>query len=152
MSRRASTYPINRREMETSGYKYLNNSTCRSCNAPIEWWLTMNGKKVPYNMPDPAALDPLWAKAVAHFATCPNAGEHRNKPAVKQGHNVPLGLDGRTEWFRKHHEATFAILWIDDQHFALSLRPDLTPEEMTACLFHIANAARTQLEATHGNR
>ncbi|MFA6031151.1 MAG: hypothetical protein WC969_14945 [Elusimicrobiota bacterium] len=74
-------------------------SACRSCGAPILWAETASGKKCPFDAkPTPAgewALDdtthpPLAAKIVraegssesgftCHFATCPNAAEHRRK-------------------------------------------------------------------------
>jgi hypothetical protein len=73
-------------------------SACRSCGAPIRWALTTNGRRIPLD-PDPveggnlALADqgttpiayyvdpedepvpgPLY---VSHFATCPNAAQHR---------------------------------------------------------------------------
>jgi hypothetical protein len=39
---------------------------CRSCRAEIFWILTAAGKRMPVN-PD----------GVSHFATCPNADQHR---------------------------------------------------------------------------
>lgn len=42
-----------------------NESTCRSCEAPIVWCVTARGKRMPM---DPAGT--------SHFKTCPNAKEH----------------------------------------------------------------------------
>jgi hypothetical protein len=40
--------------------------SCRSCSASIYWIVTGNNRKMP--------VDP---SGVSHFATCPNAAEHR---------------------------------------------------------------------------
>lgn len=81
---------------------------CRSCAAPIAWAVTVKGRRMPLDR-DPVAdgnvtvdgpLDgpsppmatvhpagqvPLddgdGARYVSHFATCPNAGQHRRRPA-----------------------------------------------------------------------
>ena len=70
-------------------------AACRSCGAPIIWAETVNGKRMPLDEdPDPAGKFTLdeehnppvaeYAKPDAkgelftsHFATCPNAAEHR---------------------------------------------------------------------------
>lgn len=81
---------------------------CRSCNAPIEWALTENGKKMPLDRrPDPkgniiktgAVIDGLpevhvigfldqltgdETRYTAHFATCPLADVHRKTKAAKR--------------------------------------------------------------------
>lgn len=73
---------------------------CRSCNAPIIWATTENGRKIPLDE-EPAErptglfrLEPIEGsndqRAVSavgepvylsHFSTCPNADQHR-KPAA----------------------------------------------------------------------
>jgi hypothetical protein len=60
-------------EMLRAGYKFLSNAKCKSCKAAIEWWLTNNGKKIPFN-PMPASDHET---ATPHWATCPKADEHR---------------------------------------------------------------------------
>lgn len=67
-------------------------STCRSCGAPILWVKTEAGKRMPIDAKperrvvlDPLAVrlgaDELTARVVdtyvSHFATCPNAAQHR---------------------------------------------------------------------------
>jgi hypothetical protein len=70
---------------------------CRSCGAPILWALTDRGKRIPLDELPLAAIPPgsfvvsgtgdeLRASTVApvplyrsHFATCPNADEHRRR-------------------------------------------------------------------------
>jgi hypothetical protein len=73
----------------------METSTCRSCGAPIIWVLTEAGKRMPLDAKpekrwtiDPLALrlNPDAPRArlgdthVSHFATCPNAAQHRKKP------------------------------------------------------------------------
>ena len=52
---------------------------CKSCNAMIIWLETPNGKKMPV---DAATVAPEHDRYIAgthqsHFATCPNANQHR---------------------------------------------------------------------------
>jgi hypothetical protein len=60
-------------EMLRADYKFLNHAKCKSCGAAIEWWLTTNKKKMPYNPMPPS--DHELVKP--HWATCPKADEHR---------------------------------------------------------------------------
>ena len=71
-------------------------ATCRSCGAPIRWERTVNGKAIPLD-PDPVADGNFGIRNdgkvasihgfpddapryVTHFATCPNAAQHRGRP------------------------------------------------------------------------
>lgn len=76
-------------------------ANCKSCNASIEWVSTPTGKKMPIDgdpAPDgnvvlrggkavvlgPEMLAELPANVPrfkSHFATCPNAAQHRKEPA-----------------------------------------------------------------------
>lgn len=56
---------------------------CSSCGAPIVWFRTKNGKRMPV---DEASTQPADAehqldlkRHISHFATCPNANQHRRK-------------------------------------------------------------------------
>ena len=69
-------------------------SKCRSCGAPIEWAVTDAGKMIPLDA-DPVPEGNLVVEAGksrartvddpgvvfwrTHFATCPNADEHRRR-------------------------------------------------------------------------
>lgn len=74
---------------------------CRSCQALIEWALTAEGRRMPVDLePDVDGLlvvhegrvefaehAPIdWPaglpRRTSHFATCPNAAEHRGKSAA----------------------------------------------------------------------
>ena len=71
-------------------------ATCKSCGARIMWCITITGKRMPVDARESPrgnlTLEPqpdgeLLARYVppgegthsSHFATCPNAAEHRNK-------------------------------------------------------------------------
>lgn len=71
-------------------------SNCGSCGAPIVWVLTQNRKRMPMDaepvkMPpgqyklasrDDGTIDAYLVNRVwiSHFATCPNADQHRKHP------------------------------------------------------------------------
>jgi hypothetical protein len=75
-------------------------SRCRSCGAPIRWAMTEHGRRIPLDaasvgdgrfgtglfvlrdggelaMAVPPGVFPEQPHYVTHFATCPNASEHR---------------------------------------------------------------------------
>lgn len=65
-------------------------SKCKSCGAEIVWLKTINGKNIPVNVPKfedgeiaheavttASEFNPDYM--IAHFATCPNAGQHRKR-------------------------------------------------------------------------
>lgn len=55
---------------------------CRSCEAPIVWVQTQNGKNMPVDAHTYDNGDGLIfnsEKHTSHFATCPNADKHRKK-------------------------------------------------------------------------
>ena len=73
----------------------MNSSTCKTCGAPILWAVTASGAKMPLDEQErnvlEVALDPDTHELQitrqvrgheSHFATCPDAAEHR-KPAKK---------------------------------------------------------------------
>jgi len=54
---------------------------CRSCGAPIVWFRTASGKRMPVDAtsckPTDAAHQLDLKRHVSHFATCPYAEQHR---------------------------------------------------------------------------
>lgn len=62
---------------------------CRSCGASIIWAITKNGKRIPLDAKPEVRMvleeheDTPVARSVeaftAHFASCPNAAQHRKK-------------------------------------------------------------------------
>lgn len=57
----------------------MDTKQCRSCNAPIVWFTTVSGKRTPIDAdtvkPEDEVLD--LKRHTSHFATCPNANQHR---------------------------------------------------------------------------
>lgn len=56
-------------------------SHCRSCQAPIVWMTTRNGKNIPVDPDDVDPEDEVFdvRKHTAHFSSCPNADQHRRR-------------------------------------------------------------------------
>ena len=55
--------------------------SCRSCSAPIIWMKTKNFKTIPVDYDSVEDLELMFepGKHVSHFATCPNASNHRKR-------------------------------------------------------------------------
>jgi hypothetical protein len=71
-------FPATADELRASGYDYDNDSFCRGCHAPIEWWITPNGKKMPMIVESTATI--LKASGDVrkpHWADCPNAKDFK---------------------------------------------------------------------------
>ena len=66
------TFPKNRAQMLTAGYKPQPSGECRACHKVIEFWQTPAGKQIPM---DPMETDD--SLAITHFATCPFAASLR---------------------------------------------------------------------------
>jgi hypothetical protein len=68
--------PQTRDEMVERGYKFQEHGTCRgdNCKASIEWWVTPNGKKIPYDL-----MPEGTSKAQAHWTSCPDADDFGSK-------------------------------------------------------------------------
>jgi anti-sigma factor RsiW len=77
--------PMTSDQLVAAGYHYDGDGTCRGCQAPIEWWITPGGKKMPMTVI--AASDRSKSiKAMmkdsgdlrqSHFADCPEATKFR---------------------------------------------------------------------------
>jgi hypothetical protein len=76
-----------------------NESRCRSCGAPIIWWITPAGRRSPHD-PD----------GTSHFATCPHAERHRQESKPDYGPE-PDTAAGRT-----------LVKQLDDAFTRISLR------------------------------
>lgn len=65
----------------------MTEAKCRSCGAPIVWTKTTNGKRMPLDAKPELrmVLDVTTGVAnvvdayTSHFATCPDAADHRRK-------------------------------------------------------------------------
>jgi hypothetical protein len=68
--------------------------SCRSCDAPIEWAVTNNGRRIPLDVAPgdrpnividagvAYAVPPGKGDRTSHFVTCPNADAHRRRRPV----------------------------------------------------------------------
>lgn len=56
--------------------------TCRSCGKEIVWMKTVNGKNIPVDAETAETGDDMFdaQRHTTHFATCPQADQHRKKP------------------------------------------------------------------------
>lgn len=66
-----------------SGHAPLQLTRCRSCQAGIVWVKTKGGKNMPvdadtWTQGDPHVFSPELGH-ISHFATCPNADQHRKR-------------------------------------------------------------------------
>ena len=66
-----------------SGHKPLQLTKCRSCQAGIVWVKTASGKNMPVDADSwvqgqPHLFNPELGH-ISHFATCPNADDHRKR-------------------------------------------------------------------------
>ena len=81
----ALKYPVTSDELKAEGYEYDNDGTCRGCQAPIEWWITKGGKKMPMsiltsadrNKTIDAMLKDPGDKRQPHFIDCSDAARFR---------------------------------------------------------------------------
>lgn len=62
--------PDNFADLTAFGYTFLNSGNCSSYQAPIQWWKTPKGKKMPMTVTPEGRI-------VSHFTDCPNANQHR---------------------------------------------------------------------------
>ena len=51
---------------------------CSACNAPIEWWGTPRGKKMPFRVTMVEGVERL----IPHFSDCPKATSFRRSPTA----------------------------------------------------------------------
>lgn len=75
--RAAGWFPKNSTELKFRGYTKSGNTHCQACGAPIEFWVTPTGKRIPIN-----AMPELLTPAIAHWSTCtdPNRFRKAKKP------------------------------------------------------------------------
>jgi hypothetical protein len=124
-------------EMRRAGYKFLNHSKCKSCKAEIEWWETNNGKKLPF---DPMPADD-HAKVTAHFASCPNADDHR-RPAPRAMQAFPKRLD----LIRNLSDARVIIaVWADGSK-SFTVRNGIDVEDLRQEVISTANWMRDDMQ------
>lgn len=62
--------PDTKSDLESFGYVWLNDSHCRGCGAPIQWWKTPRKNRIPFSVQQDG-------KMIPHFADCPKADQFR---------------------------------------------------------------------------
>jgi hypothetical protein len=130
-------------EMLRAGYTFRSKSTCKSCAAPIEWWRTNNGKNLCFD-PLPANEDET---TTVHWATCPNADQHRKSKQPTPPAAPPSSLDGLQHQIAALRARTNAraIVAIFDEGSAASWRNGIPGEDLRQELITEANNIRTHL-------
>lgn len=78
-----SDFPTNLHEMKRMGYTKSGIGKCKGCGADLEWWTTTKGQSIPMN-PMPVQGTNDHAPSVAHFSTCPKAGDFRKSSAQRK--------------------------------------------------------------------
>lgn len=81
----ALKWPVTSDELKAAGYEYSDDGTCRGCQAPIEWWISPAGKKMPMsilkasdrNSSIAAMMKDPGDKRQPHFVDCPDAKDFR---------------------------------------------------------------------------
>ncbi|ODU54625.1 MAG: hypothetical protein ABT04_02520 [Granulicella sp. SCN 62-9] len=121
--------PITTRfEMLRAAYKKLGDSKCKSCGAPIEWWQTNNGKKMPF---DPLKdLVPLASLARSGVVLVAGSKRHDYAPSVPA--NSPQKLEAHRKYlaaFRASSNARAIVAIYDDGSTAV-WRQGLSGEDL----------------------
>jgi hypothetical protein len=74
------TIPNTTNELKAMGYEYDNDSTCRGCGEPIEWWITPKGKKMPMTVKKTATITNASDDIrEPHWTSCPKADSFRRQ-------------------------------------------------------------------------
>jgi hypothetical protein len=83
-------FPVNGREMEQQGYKFMDHGVCDGCGAPIEWWLTPRRRQIPMN-----PMNGQDAPAISHWATCCVPQKFKKKPGPQKQETERQGIGSR---------------------------------------------------------
>jgi hypothetical protein len=83
----AIPWPITSDELKRLGYQYDNDGACKACQAPLEWWITPGGAKMPMsiikssdrNTGIAAMMKDPGDKRQPHFIDCPDAKKFRKE-------------------------------------------------------------------------
>jgi hypothetical protein len=148
-----SDFPQTRHELIRAGYVRLDNGgkLCHGCDAPIEWWKTTRGKKIPMNpMPEDRS------SAQAHFAICPNARDFRGgdtsqpAPAAKQPASRP-SIESEIRALRQKYDARVVLL-IDDLGTTAYWRGGIPAEDLRHDLISAGNFVRGEVQKIEATR
>jgi hypothetical protein len=67
-------YPKTFDELKAAQYRFEDHGKCRACGRDIEWWITLMGRKLPFNLMTNGS-----SPAVLRSATCENDGEYTRR-------------------------------------------------------------------------
>ncbi len=138
--------PHDRLDMMRAGYHLsATDRRCKSCDAPIEWWITTNGKSMPFNAP--ATDHPDTEEAVVHWATCPQAKQHKGtgKPATAPPGNDAKGRMRRVEELAVSMGALLVLVITDEGHTWFA-KNGQHPEDVRQDLITAANSIRREMD------
>lgn len=132
-------------EMLRADYKFLSHAKCKSCHAAIEWWLTTNKRKIPFN-PMPASE---YETATPHWATCPKADEHRAPKQTTASAPKPSTQDllQLVAILRDKVNAKVVVAIMDDGSAAI-WRKGISGEDLRQDLIAEGNSIRRHIEGS----
>lgn len=140
--------PDTRHAMRRAGYKLISTSACKACAAPIEWWQTTNGKKMPFDVDSNED-----AAAVTHFGTCLNSkdfsGQGQAAAKAPAAQTPAPGSRARLEQElcqMVDRTRARAIVLIDDHGDVLAYRLGLDAEQVRSDVISAANHLRSAIK------
>jgi hypothetical protein len=131
-------------------YRHTGNSTCSSCRAPIEWWITTHGRKLPCDPPKVAG--DVREEAIVHGRTCTSSASARREKAEGPKGNLteaqtPELVEREASWFAQRHSARAVLVLCDGTLQAWAIRDGENAEDLRMDLITLVNAAKRWLEA-----
>jgi hypothetical protein len=133
--------PETRSEMLKARYKCLNSrATCPRCSAPIEWWESTRGIKLPFDPPPAGVRYPQEEIAQLHPRDCQPA----SRPALHQLR--PEERKGKVQQIAEQLGAR-VVLVLDDEGFSYANRPGLDAEDVKQDLISAANYISREMGA-----
>lgn len=145
----ADNYPRTREGLEKIGFSRLTKSAvCRACDAPIEWWKTRNGKKIPMTVNVHGTAEEL----VMHLDLCPGrrqflgagSGADARPPRKFTNEEAVRNMRQRTN-------ARVVVIITDDGHEA-AWRDGIPGEDLRSDLIAAANFVRTAVNGKEAKR
>lgn len=144
----ADNFPRTRQGLERALFKKLpGKANCRGCDAPIEWWETPKGRKIPMTVTIRGSFEEL----TMHLDACPNRGEF---------HGAPAG-DARPPQKYTHLDAVHAmrdrtdarvVVLVTDTGAVAAWRKDIPAEELRQDLISAANFVRAEIHKQEAKR
>lgn len=144
----ADNYPRTRLGLERARFKKLpGKANCRGCDAPIEWWETPNGKKIPITVNIRGRFEEL----VMHLDSCPNRGEFHGAAAGDPRPPRKYTNEDAVRAMRDRTDARVVVL-ITDTGAVASWRKDIPAEELRQDLISAGNFVRTEIQKQEAKR